>query len=202
MFYCTIYATYPNGRKDHYYIVLSLKYSTEQEADNFRIWFSDLATKYGLEVKTEGEDITCTGKSTWWYYKFVSGSRSVIKYTLSIETEDTLHSKYDFSKGYSPLHDPVKDGPAFEVKIKEVAARDEAEIKAHQEKLLAPVNRFIEETSNTSDLKVILTSLLKCSRQKCDREALLDAAVKKIQSGSKQIEETSDWYDELSDINN
>ena len=200
MFYCTIYASYPNGTNT-YHIVFSLKYSTEQEADNFRTWFSDLATKYGLEVKTEGEDITCTGNATWWYYKFVPGSRSVIKYTLSIETDETLHSKYDFSKGYSPLQDPVEDGPAFENKIQQVAAKDEAENKANQEKLLAPVNRFIEETSGTSDLKVILTSLLKCSRQKCNREALLDAAIKKIQGGSNQIEKTSDWYDELSDIN-
>ena len=195
MYYCTIYASYPNGKKT-YYIVFSLKYSTEQEADNFRTWFSDLATKYGLEVKTEGEDITCTGKSTWWYHKFVPGGRSVIKYTLSIETDETLHSKYDFSKGYSPLQDPVKDGPAFEAKIQQVAAKDEAEAKAEQEKLLAPVNRFIEETSDTSDLKVILTSLLKVSRQKCDREALLDAAIAKIQGKA-----TSAWYDELSDIN-
>lgn len=196
MYYCTIYASYPKG-KNTYNIVFSLKYSTEQEADNFRTWFSDLATTYGLEVKTEGEDITCTGKSTWWYYKFVPGSKLVIKYTLSIETDETLHSKFDFSKGYSPLHDPVKDGPAFEAKIQQVAAKDEAEAKAEQEKLLAPVNRFIEETSGTSDLKVILTSFLKASRQKCNREALLDAAVAKIQGKA-----TGDWYDELSDINN
>lgn len=196
MYYCTIYASYPNG-KNTYYIVFSLKYSTEQEADNFRTWFSDLATKYGLEVKTEGEDITCTGKSIWWYHKFIPGSRlAAIKYTLSIETDETLHSKYDFSKGYSPLQDPVKDGPAFEAKIQQVAAKDEAEAKAEREKLLAPVNRFIEETSGTSDLRVILTSLLKVSRQKCDREALLDAAIAKIQGKA-----ASGWYDELSDIN-
>lgn len=195
MYYCTIYASYPNG-KNTYYIVFSLKYSTKQEADNFRTWFSNLATKYGLEVKTEGEDITCTGRSTWWYYKFVTGSKSVIKYTLSIETDETLHSKYDFSKGSSPLQDPVKDGPAFEAKIQQVAAKDEAEEKAEKEKLLTPVNRFIEETSNTSDLKAILTSLLKFSRQKCDRGALLDAAIAKIQGKAP-----SNWYDELSDMN-
>ena len=195
MYYCTIYASYPNGKKT-YYIVFSLKYSTEQEADNFRTWFSDLATKHELEVKTEGEDITCTGKSTWWYHKFISGSKSVIKYTLSIETDETLCSKYDFSKGYHPVQDYVKDGPAFEAKIQQVAAKDEAEAKAEREKLLAPVNRFLEETSGTSDLKVILTSLLKVSRQKCDREALLDAAIAKIQG-----KDPSAWYDELSDIN-
>lgn len=196
MYYCTIYASYPNGT-NKYYIVFSLKYSTEQEADNFRTWFTDLATKYGLEVKTEGEDITCTGKSTWWYHKFISGSKSVIKYTLSIETDETLCSKYDFSKGYHPLHDYVKDGPAFEAKIQQVAAKDEAEAKAEKEKRLLPVNRFIEETSGTSDLKAILTSLLKFSRQKCDREALLDAAIAKIQGKNPGT-----WYDELSDINN
>lgn len=196
MYYCTIYASYPNGT-NKYYIVFSLKYSTEQEADNFRTWFTDLATKYGLEVKTEEEDITCTGRSTWWYYKFISGSRSsFIKYTLSIETEETLHSKYDFSKGYSPLQDPVKDGPAFEAKIQQIAAKDEAEEKAEKEKLLAPVNRFIEATSSTSDLRAILTSLLKFSRQKCDREALLNAAIAKIQG-----KDPSAWYDELSDLN-
>lgn len=194
MYYCTIYASYPNGT-NKYYIVFSLKYSTEQEADNFRTWFTDLATKYGLEVKTEGEDITCTGNSTWWYHKFVPGSRSATKYTLSIETDETLCSKYDFSKGYSPLHDYVKDGPAFEAKIQQVVAKDEAEEKAEKEKRLLPVNRFIEETSGTSDLKTILTSLLKVSRQKCDRDALLDAAIKKIQDTS------GSWYDKLSDIN-
>ena len=198
MYYCTIYASYPNG-KNNYNIVFSLKYSTEQEADNFRTWFSDLATKYGLEVKTEGEDITCTGNSTWWYYKFVPGSRAVIKYTLSIETDETLHSKYDFSKGYSPLQDPVKDGLAFEAKIQQVAAKEEAEINAEQEKLLAPVNHFIEETSNTSDLRVILTAFLKASKQKCNREALLDAAIAQIQG--KASNDSNDWYEELSDIN-
>lgn len=194
MYYCTIYASYPNGT-NKYYIVFSLKYSTEQEADNFRTWFTDLATANGLEIGKEGEDITCTGNSTWWYHKFVPGSRSVIKYTLSIETDETLCSKYDFSKGYSPLHDYVKDGPAFEAKIQQVAAKDEAEEKAEKEKRLLPVNRFIEETSGTSDLKAILTSLLKVSRQKCDRDALLDAAIKKIQDTS------SSWYDKLSEIN-
>jgi hypothetical protein len=96
----------------------------------------------------------------------------------------------------------IEDGASFERELAKNKEERKAEEEAKKEKADRIINNFKTQLDATDDLKAILSVLIKFSKQKIDKEFLLDTVVAKIKNKSVDTQASTDWYDELSDINN
>jgi hypothetical protein len=168
-------------------------------------FFIDGAKTLGAEVEQKDGYTYVTGN-------FVFSSRlggfkyymQEITYIVGIESdeEENLYSLASKEEGaqLSMYDGPSEDGHAFEAELAKNKERIAAEERADQAKADRIVNNFKTQLDSAGDLKSILKVLIKFSKQKIDRDLILDAVVARIEG--KDTAATDNWYDELSDINN
>lgn len=195
MFYCTIYQKY--RAKDTWGVVHSLSYASESDAKRYAAALAKQASGYGAQVNELDNAYTITGQTGFNIYGFGRGANKIYS-MISIEDES---SKFSMSPGTSAYDGYTTDGFTFEERSAEYSSRLAANRAKEKEKRDYNLSRFEAEIKEENDLTKILTSLLKYAGQKIDKQKLIALAVKKIQ-GEPVAKEESNWYDELSDINN
>jgi hypothetical protein len=206
MFYCTLYKVFPN-RPKYVHMGVALSYSDRAGAEKFMNSFIEEARALNAKIEQKDNYTYVTGN-------FVFSSRlggfaeyiHPITYIIGIETKEdkTLYSLADEAEGdYLYMSNgAIEDGASFERELAKNKEERKAEEEAKKEKAERIINNFKTQLDATDDLKAILSVLIKFSKQKIDKEFLLDTVVAKIQNKSVDTQASTDWYDELSDINN
>ena len=205
MFYCTLYKVFPD-RPKYVYIGVALRYADRADAEKFMNSFVEEARALNAKIEQKDNYTYVTGN-------FVFSSRvggfveyvHPITYIIGIETKEdkTLYSLADEAEGdYLYMSNgATEDGASFERELAKNKEERKAEEKAKEEKANRIINNFKTQLDATNDLKTILSVLVKFSKQKIDKNFLLDTVVAKIQNKSNDTSSPTDWYDELSDIN-
>lgn len=199
MFYVTLYYTYNKSYKNMK-ANIALSYASEADAVRFKDYCVNRAKELGAAVveengyyKIEGE--VCTDAA----YFFDHSSTGMHYYMIGIETDDTKFSlDTEDENGYSSIR-TTKDGHEFENMMTKFKAFRQAEYEAKYGVINKNLARYEQELTTVTDLADILRIVIKYSKQKTDKEKLIQLAVDKIQGKAQAKEE--DWYDELSEIN-
>ena len=193
MFYCTIYSV--RSKKASPSIVSRcLSYDSENSARAYRQTLLGKASQLGATIEKQDEYYFIEGKITFSYCGLTPGKYKNC-YMISLETDDTVGAKSTevFDKSY------IIDGLKFEAHCNNIQAKKDLEAQKENESINKHLADFAAEIEN-KDLKETLKVLIKYSQyiRGPQRDRLLDIAVYKLQGNAK----ASDWYDELSDINN
>lgn len=201
MFYVTIYKVTPD-KPNYIYIGNALSYANKSDAEKFIKFFLDEAKAIGVETKEKDGYTYATGKFVFSQKQggFVPFYHP-ITYIIGIESDEekNLYSLADSDRSYLFGGDPCTDGFTFEADLAKYKEQKIAEVKAEKEKADRVVNNFKTQLDSASDLRSILTVLIKFSKQKIDKDLILDSVVAKIEG--KEFTTSNGWYDELSEIN-
>jgi len=205
MFYCTLYKSYNrvNTKNKTFELSTCLAYASEIDAEDMKNRLLQQASKAGASIiEDSGNYITFYGSIYFTGFGFASGKNFGSNlYSIGVENTETRFSKLIPETRNTVDLRKILDGADFERKAQGYTQHIKDLKKAEQDKINDNLSRFEQEVANETDLTKILTSLLKYAGQKTDKQKLIALAVKKIQSKTDPAEET-DWYNELSDINN
>lgn len=205
MFYFTIYRVFPND-PEYVHIGTALRYSNKSDAEKFMNFFIDGAKALGAVVE-EKDGYTHIEGNLAFSFKFggFEPFPHKILYIVGIESDEekNLYSLADEKEGdkLSLYGTPFEDGHAFEAELAQNKEQTDSKKRAEKERADRIVNNFRTQLEGASDIRSILQVLIKFSKQKIDKNLILDEVANKIEGRTKKDTSTDNWYDELSDIN-
>lgn len=195
MYYCTVYNK--NTAKDSWRAVCSLAYASKADAANYAADLAEQAFDCGAQIDEQNNAYIITGTTHFNIGGFNKTASKTFYYMVNVEDKTScgyLSSNIEAEEVY------IEDGFKFEKRAAKHRGQLSVEYNKEREKINYNLSRFEQEIANETDLTKILTILLKYAGQKTDKQKLIALAVNKIQGGG--LVEESDWYNELSDINN
>lgn len=202
MFYCTIYKSYnrANAKNKTFELERCLAYNSEADAEKMKDQLLQQAKNSGAEtIEAFGPYRTVYGAT-----HFVIGGMTPSKlgsriYSIGVENQSTLFSRLSKEqKAAINLDQVIMDGHKYEKITQDYLQRQKNQKKAEQDKIDYNLSNFEKEIADILELEQILKVFLKYAEQKVNTEKLIELTVKKIKG---EQEKTSDWFEELSDIN-
>ncbi len=195
MFYLSVYA---KGSANYYEPWESESYYTEQEAKDRLAELVEQAKNAGANISQDGELTVISGEVIFKYHiEFITRKNDFNAYYLRIEDDTTLYGlaseeKQNYLQSIN-AKDQIENGhkrltahAAYLDNVKKRQAEYRAELIAKLETAL----------NGATDTKTLLATVIKLSRQRSiDKDILIEIAAAKLDN------RTTDWYDELSDIN-
>ena len=203
MFYCTIYTSENrvNAKNKIFKPVLCLSYASKADASKMKASLMQQATKNGITILEDSEDSTTFYGAVFLSLGgFVPSIYGTNIYSVKIEDSDTRFLEISQETKFSSnINHIVKDGLEWEaMRLRHLKDIETAKI-VEEEKINQNISNFEAEIEGLTDLHQILKIFLKYAAKKIDKEKLITILVRKIQNEPKQ--KTSDWYDELSNMN-